>query len=153
MAGAVYDKLQRVTKRSTPTAPAAPRNTTPWAISFLKQQARHLTGRLEDYIMYGVIHTNGSGEDNPPFESLPRLYDELLSADREHGDVSVIDDESGWCMSAHRDGRLVFTNLARRGARHMMAASKERVVQLWIRLINGNIDELFAEPWQDGYGT
>src|SRR5207249_10638984 len=57
---------------------------------------------LRPNLMFGILHTDGSGEDNPPVERLSDLYDELLSADREHGDVSVIHDDSGWCMSAHR---------------------------------------------------
>ena len=86
-------------------------------------------------------------------ESLSGLYDELLSADREHGDVSVIHDDSGWCMSAHRDGRLVFGNLKDRGRsdRHMIPVPKERVLELWKRLIAGDINGLLSEPWKPGY--
>jgi hypothetical protein len=103
--------------------------------------------------MIGVLHTDGSGNDNPSPESLPRLYDELSNSDQEHGDVSVIDDQSGWCMSAHRDGRLVFTNLGRGGACHMVNVPKGRVLQLWLRLFDGDIDGLLAEPWNEGYGV
>ena len=103
--------------------------------------------------MFGVIHTAGSGDDNPPLDSLSDLYDELLPANPEHGDVAVIHDESGWCMSAHRDGQLVFTNLADRGSnRHMKPVPKERVLELWKRLVDGDIDGLLAEPWKPGYG-
>jgi hypothetical protein len=102
--------------------------------------------------MFGVLHADGSGSDNPPLESLPTLYEELSLADQEHGDVSVIDDQSGWCMSAHRDGRLVFVNFGQGGARHMMAVPKDRVLELWLRLIRGDIEGLHAEPWKEGYG-
>jgi hypothetical protein len=103
--------------------------------------------------MFGVLHTDGSGDQNPPVESLPDLYDELLTADREHGDVAVIHDETGWSMSAHRDGRLVFERLGTRGqsARHMIPVSKDRVIELWKRLIDGDIDGLLSEPWKPGY--
>jgi hypothetical protein len=101
--------------------------------------------------MFGVIHTDGSGEDNPPLESLSLLYDELLSADREHGDVSVIHDDTGWSMSAHRDGRLVFEHLENGGERHMMSVPKERVLELWKRLIAGDIAGLLTEKWRSGY--
>ncbi len=57
--------------------------------------------------MFSIRHTDSSGERNPPLECLSSLYDELASADQEHGDVAVIHDESGWTISAHRDGRLV----------------------------------------------
>lgn len=101
--------------------------------------------------MYGVTHTDGSGDDNPPLESLSLLYDELLTADREHGDVSVIHDDTGWSMSAHRDGRLVFEHLENGGERHMMYVPKSRVLELWKRLIDGDIDGLLMEPWKPGY--
>jgi len=101
--------------------------------------------------MFGVIHTNGSGDDDPPVESLPDLYDELLTADREHGEVAVVHDDTGWCISAHRDGRLVFEHLGKGGERHMIPVPKERVLKLWMRLINGDIDGLLSEPWKQGY--
>ena len=103
--------------------------------------------------MFGVLHTDGSGDDNPPLESLSTLYDELLTADQEHGDVAVISDDTGWCMSAHRDGRLVFEQLGTRGktARHMIPVPKGRVLELWKRLIEGDIDGLLLEPWKPGY--
>jgi hypothetical protein len=102
--------------------------------------------------MFGVIHTDGSSDDNPPVESLSELYDELLSADREHGDVAVIHDDSTWSMSAHRDGRVVLEHLENRsGQRHMVQVPKERVLDLWRRLIEGDIDGLLLEPWKEGY--
>jgi hypothetical protein len=110
---------------------------------------------IEKSIMFGVIHTDGSGEDNPPLENLSDLYDELSTADREHGDVAVVHDGSGWCMSAHRDGRLVFEQLGTRGttARHMIPVPEQRVLELWKRLIAGDINGLLKEQWKPGYGT
>jgi hypothetical protein len=100
--------------------------------------------------MFGINHLDGSGEDNPPIESLSALYDELRLAG-EHGNVDVINDDLGWCMSAHQDGRLVFEHLAEGGERHMIPVPKERVLDLWKRLIDGNIDSILSEPWQPGY--
>ncbi|SPE51126.1 conserved hypothetical protein [Verrucomicrobia bacterium] len=103
--------------------------------------------------MFGVIHSNGSGENNFPVERLPNLYDELLSADPEHGDVAVVNDDTGWCMSAHRDGRLVFERLGTRGttARHMIPVSKAGVLELWKRLTRGDVEGLLKEPWRPSY--
>jgi hypothetical protein len=101
--------------------------------------------------MFSISHTDGDAEENPPLESLSALYDELQSADREHGDVAVIHDDTGWCMSAHRDGRLVFEHLAQGGERHMMPVSKSRVLALWRRLIEGDIEGILTEPWKPGY--
>jgi len=105
--------------------------------------------------MFGIIHTDGSSENDPPLSSLPTLFDELLTADREHGDVAVIHDESAWSLSAHRDGRIVFERLGTKGesARHMIPVPKERVLELWSRLIRGDIQALLSEPWVSGYLT
>jgi hypothetical protein len=101
--------------------------------------------------VFSVIHVDGSGEDNLSVERLSALYDELKTADREHGDVSVIHEASGWSMSAHRDGRLVFEHLARGGERHMIPVPKHRVIELWQKLLDGDIDGLLAAPWKSGY--
>ena len=101
--------------------------------------------------MFSVIHSDGSGEENPTLDSLSALYDELQSADREHGDVAVVHEDTGWSLSAHRDGRLVFEHLGQGGERHMFPVSKERVLELWRRLIDGDIDGLIKEPWRPGY--
>ena len=101
--------------------------------------------------MYSVIHTDGSGEQDPPFESLSELYNELSCADAEHGDVAVVHEDSGWSISAHRDGRVVMEHLGNGGERHMTNATKNSVIALWARLINGEIDGLLTEPWSPGY--
>jgi hypothetical protein len=108
-----------------------------------------------EVVKYSIRHCNGDGEINPPMEALQSLYDELLSSNQEHGDVSVADEDSGWCISAHRDGRVVFGNLKDYGRsdRHMILVSKERVLQLWNKLIAGEIDQLLKEPWHQGYGN
>jgi hypothetical protein len=101
--------------------------------------------------MYSVRHTDGSGTDDPPLDSLGALYDELAGTDREHGDVAVIHDGTGWTLSAHRDGRVVFEHLANGGERHMIPVARDRVLELWQRLIAGDIDGLLREPWTPGY--
>jgi hypothetical protein len=101
---------------------------------------------------YGILHSEGSGEDGVSLDQLPDLYEELRTADQEHGDVSVVHEETGWCISSHRDGRVVFAHLGRRGApRHMSPVPKARVLELWRRLIEGDLDGLAAEPWRPGY--
>jgi hypothetical protein len=36
-------------------------------------------------------------------------------------------------------------------ALHMIPVPKERVLELWRRLIGGDIDGLLSEPWRPGY--
>jgi hypothetical protein len=55
-------------------------------------------------------------------------------------------------MYAHRDGRFVFEHLGGQGGpRHMIPVPKDRVLELWRRLINGDIDDLLLEAWKPGY--
>jgi hypothetical protein len=62
-----------------------------------------------------------------------------------------VHEDTGWSMSAHRDGRLVLEHLRNGGERHMIPVPKQRVLQLWLQLINGDIDGLVSEPWKHGY--
>jgi len=102
--------------------------------------------------LFSLLHADGSGYENPRLEDLGPLFDELLSADREHGDVSVVHEDSGWSMSAHRDGRLVFEHLDGKGGPfHMIPVAKQRVLELWRRLAAGDIEGLLTEPWLSGY--
>jgi hypothetical protein len=101
--------------------------------------------------MYSIRHIDDSFDDNPNTEVLSDLYDELAKADAEHGDVSVIHEDTGWCISAHRDGRLVMVHLEEGGARHMIPVPKARALTLWSRLIEGDIGGLLDEPWRTGY--
>ena len=102
--------------------------------------------------MFSIRHTDGSSERNPSFDSLSDLYDELLVADEEHGDVSLTH-ESGWFLAAYRGGRLILEHYDDGGGRHVFPVSKERVLSLWQQLAEGDIDGVIkAEPWVPGYG-
>jgi hypothetical protein len=98
-------------------------------------------------------HADGRGVQDNSSTSLSELYDELSAADIEHGDVSVTHRETGWCMSAHRDGAVVFQNLSTMsGERYMKPVSKERVIAMWERLIQGDVEGVLKEPWVMGFG-
>ncbi len=104
--------------------------------------------------VFSVIHMSGAGgagDEDPSLDSLSDLCDETIDGDQEHGDVAVVHEDTGWCMSAHRNGRLVFEDLERGGERHMVPFPKARVLQYWRRLIAGESDQLLAEPWRPGY--
>jgi len=118
----------------------------------LFQQARHPdNGRKKSKIMFSVTHMDASGDDDPPIESLSSLYDELENSGIVDGDVAVIHKDTGWYISAHRDGRIVFEHIRDRKPRHMIPVPKERVIELWKLLIEGNIAQILLEPWNPGY--
>lgn len=102
--------------------------------------------------MYGIVHMDGHGEDDPPIESFSELYDELFVSGITDGSVAVIDDNTCWCMSAHQDGRLVFEHLDGGGGPfHMIPVPKAQVLEFWKRLIDGDIQGLLQEAWRPGY--
>jgi hypothetical protein len=122
-----------------------------WILDFnTYRPVRRATRR--DRNMFSIRHTDSSGEPAPSLEMLPGLYDELRTADREHGDVSVTDEESAWVLSAHRNGVVVLENLENGGERHMKDVPKQKVLELWRTLIAGDLDALLGEPWTPGYG-
>jgi hypothetical protein len=94
---------------------------------------------------------DASGDDDPPLESLSSLYDELSKSGITDGNVAVIDQGSSWCLSAHRDGRVVFEHLQKGEERHMTPVEKDRVLHLWRQLIDGNVDGIMSQPWMPGY--
>jgi hypothetical protein len=54
------------------------------------------------------------------------------------------------------DPTVVFENLSTYGEgpkRHMKPVPKEKVLELWKRLIDGDIEGVLREPWQAGYGS
>ena len=67
--------------------------------------------------MHGVIHMEGVGEDDFPTEKFPKLYDELFDSGIFDGSVSVINDDNGWSILAHRNKRNeLFTNISAKKA-------------------------------------
>ena len=100
--------------------------------------------------MFSILHFHGSSDTNPPIGALSNLYDELQLADIEHVDVTVVNEDSGWSMSAYQSGRRIFEHLAQGGARHMIPVSKDRVLELWRLLAAGDIDTILKEPWLPG---
>ncbi len=53
---------------------------------------------------YRIRHLEGSSDEDAPILSFESLYDELRQADGEHTDGAVIDDDTGWCITAYASG-------------------------------------------------
>jgi hypothetical protein len=75
---------------------------------------------------------------------------ELNADDIEHPSVSLTH-ESAWCLGAYQGGLLVWENLDAGEPRHMNNISREQVLSLWLKLADGRLDEIEAEPWLPGY--
>ena len=100
---------------------------------------------------YGIRHLDGSSDDDVPTSSFEPLYDELLRADGEHNDVAVIDDDTGWCITAYPSGLVIFQCLANGTAFHMHEIKKPQVIQMWMQLARGALDNVRELPWKEGF--
>ena len=99
---------------------------------------------------YHITHTNGEMESSPPLAILPRLLDELATADAEHGDVALTH-ESEWCISVSRSGCVVLEHLEHGEPRHMRNLPREKILDLLARLAHGELATVQAELWNPGY--
>lgn len=53
-------------------------------------------------------------------------------------------------LAFNAGGRLVFSRPEQGAPRHLSGVSKERALELWLKLATGLLDELEQEPWQAG---
>ena len=113
---------------------------------------------------YAVARWTGGGEDNPPVERLREILQELDVHDPEHPDCWLVHRETGWTLSAFSSGLLIWANdggpdpsrdpepdlIGYPGDRHMKGVSREKVLELWLKLAAGDIAAVEAEPWLPG---
>src|SRR5438132_4877066 len=99
---------------------------------------------------FHIMHADGRMESSPPLSALPRLLDELVIADAEHGDVSLTH-ESEWCISVSRSGFVAFENLEEGEPQHMRDLPREKILDLWAKLSRGEIESIGSEAWLPGY--
>ena len=92
----------------------------------------------------------GAMEGDPPIERLRELLQSLEIEDKEHPDIALTH-ETGWCLSAFPSGLLVWENEEADAPRHMKGVPREHVFVLWLKLAQGDIAAVEAEPWQPGY--
>jgi hypothetical protein len=94
----------------------------------------------------------GSSEKSPSADRMRAVLAELDEPDDEHPDTWLTH-ESGWILIADQDGLVVLENDETSAPpRHMRGVSRERVLELWLQLAAGNLQELEQAPWQPGHG-
>jgi hypothetical protein len=102
----------------------------------------------------------GGDERNPPVERLRAILEELdiETEDFEHPDVAL-KHETEWCLSVFLSGLLVWENVdgapeadepEGKAVRHMEDVSRQKVLELWLKLAAGDIAAVEAEPWLPG---
>ncbi len=91
----------------------------------------------------------GGHEADPSVDRMRAILVELGANDDEHQDVALTHD-SEWCLSAFPSGLLIWENLEQGEPRHMNGITRERVLALWLKLAQGQLDYIEAEPWLAG---
>ena len=95
----------------------------------------------------------GGSEKTPSAKRMRAILAELDEADDEHPDTWLTH-ESGWALSADQRGRVVLENVESNAPpRHMRGVSRERVLELWLQLAAGKIDDVERAAWEPGYGN
>ncbi|MCP4601045.1 MAG: hypothetical protein GY847_11055 [Proteobacteria bacterium] len=103
-------------------------------------------------MVFDVVDRWGTEESNVSVERMRELLASLDIEDEEHPDVSLTH-ESEWCLSAFPGGLLVWENVETgTDPKHMRNVLREKVLELWTKLAQGDIDAVSSEPWLDGYG-
>jgi hypothetical protein len=95
----------------------------------------------------------GGAESSPSAQRMREILAELDVRDDEHPDT-WLEHESGWTLIADQSGRVVLENADSSGEppRHMLDVSRVLMLELWLQLAAGNIDEVQRAPWQPGHG-
>lgn len=94
----------------------------------------------------------GGAEESPSAERMRAILADLDVRDNEHPDTWLTH-ESGWMLIADQSGRVVLENLESCAPpRHILDVSRERMLELWLQLAAGNIDEVERAPWHPGHG-
>jgi hypothetical protein len=100
-------------------------------------------------------HRFGGDDRDPPLAELDALLAELDSYpdDHEHPNVSVVH-ESDWAISVYTSGLVTLENVEDLEVepRHLFPNSRGEVRDMLEALAEGRLDEVFAAPWQPGYG-
>lgn len=104
----------------------------------------------ENQLAFHVSRRWGGDIDEPTVAEMREVLSELDAEDEEHPSVALIH-ESGWCLAAYGT-LLVWEHLEGTGdPRHMNNASRDRVLELWLKLSRGEIAEVESEHWLPGY--
>ena len=100
---------------------------------------------------YWAYDRMGEAVQQPSVGQMRELLASLDFQDDEHPDVSL-NHESGWSLSAFGGGLLVWENVEQENAKHMKSVPREKTLELWRRLAQGDIEIIDREAWIAGYG-
>src|SRR5215510_15217556 len=99
------------------------------------------------------IESRWGGSEATPYEARMReLLAELEESDPEHPDTWLTH-KNAWPISIHETGLVVWETIdLEESPRHMVNVSREKALELWLLLVQGDLATIEQEPWQPGYG-
>jgi hypothetical protein len=104
---------------------------------------------------YYVVDGWGDSIDSPNVEEMQKFLDKLDIDDPEHCEVWLSHWESGWTLGCLPNNEVHLDIDADNGQnippRHLTNVSREKMLSLWQKLANGQLEELEKEPWLPGY--
>ncbi len=102
-------------------------------------------------VTYFVSTRWGGDERDVTIERMREILSELDAVDIEHPNVALTH-ETEWALGVYSKGLVIWENVERDNEpRHMNEVSRDRVLDLWIKLSAGKITEIDTEPWLPGY--
>jgi hypothetical protein len=100
---------------------------------------------------YHVVMRWGGSEDEPDESRMREILAELDVPDPEHPDTWMTHESSGWTLSIFEGGLVIWKKLgASNEKRHQVGVSRERALELWLKLSRGELDAIEQEPWRPG---
>lgn len=106
-------------------------------------------------VTYQVTGRWGGTERVASESRMRELLAELDQDDPEHPDT-WLSHESGWSLSVFQSGLVVWEYVEDPGEertepRHQVGVSREKALDLWLKLSRAELDAIEQEPWRPGY--
>jgi hypothetical protein len=106
---------------------------------------------------YRVTGRWGGTEDMPSEGRMREVLAELDQDDPEHPDAWP-SHESGWSLSVFQSGLVVWEYVEDAGEprierRHQAVVSREKALDLWLKLSRAEFDAIEQEAWRPGYSA
>jgi len=104
-------------------------------------------------LSYQIVDGFGDGIDNPSIEQMRQFLQRLNIDDEEHNEVWLTHDQTSWTLSCFPSSKVVFYRISDEyeyKPRHLENISRDKMLELWQKLANGQFEDLEKESWKFG---
>ena len=103
--------------------------------------------------LFHTTDADGISELNPSADKMRELLDSLQDPEvleTEHPDVALVHDATGWALTAYPNGVVTLENFDHEDESplYMKGMSRNQMLELWLELSRGEIQQLRARSWQ-----